>query len=264
MRRASVPQLTTENTPATGAPVLVSGAGFAGLATAYWLNRLGYRVTVIETSGELRKGGTPVDIEGETIDILAGMGMLDAVRAKALPPRGLVFKNTDNGTIGEMPAQTGSHGARYEIHRDDLLDILFASVADQVEVVFGRAIEQLTNGPEGVAVTFSDGVQRDFKLVLGCDGSRSRTRRLVFGAADDFSYFLGGYFFIKVVRATDLLPANVSEIFSVPGRTALLNGYTDQTDIALAFRTRISTISAGRCRPCSSISIATTTSTSTR
>ncbi|UAJ10656.1 NAD-binding protein [Glacieibacterium megasporae] len=46
--------------------VLVSGASFAGLATAYWLNRLGYSVTIVETANELRRGGTPVDIEGET------------------------------------------------------------------------------------------------------------------------------------------------------------------------------------------------------
>ena len=43
---------------------------------------------------------------------------------------------------------------------------------------------------------------------------------------------MGGYFVIKVVPATGLLPADVSQIFSVPGRTALLNGYDDRTDIA--------------------------------
>jgi 2-polyprenyl-6-methoxyphenol hydroxylase-like FAD-dependent oxidoreductase len=69
----------------TADAVLVSGASFAGLATAYWMNRLGYRVTVIDVASGLRKGGTPVDIEGETIGILARMGMIDAVRAKALP-----------------------------------------------------------------------------------------------------------------------------------------------------------------------------------
>jgi 2-polyprenyl-6-methoxyphenol hydroxylase-like FAD-dependent oxidoreductase len=216
--------------------VLISGAGFAGLATAYWLSRLGYRVTVIEVASEFRRGGTPVDIEGETIDVLTRMGIIEAVRGKALPPRGLVFKEADDSAIGGMPAQPDSQGARYEIHRDDLLDILFASVADKVEVVFGRSIEQLTDGPDGVAVAFNDGVQSDYRLVFGCDGSRSRTRRLAFGEADGFSHFMGGYFFIKVVPAIDLLPANVSEIFSVPGRTALLNGYSNQTDIVLAFR----------------------------
>ncbi len=29
--------------PPSGVPVLISGASFAGLATAYWLTRLGYR-----------------------------------------------------------------------------------------------------------------------------------------------------------------------------------------------------------------------------
>ena len=231
-----VSQLITEKTPLAGASVLVSGASFAGLSTAFWLNRLGYRVTVNEIASVLRKGGTPVDIEGETIGILTQMGLIDAVRAKALPPRGFSFKNADDGTIGEMPAQSASQGGKYEIHRDDLLDILFSAVVDDVEFVFGRSITKLTDGSGGVAVTFNDGVQSDYQLVLGCDGSHSKTRRLAFGDGDGFSHFLGGYFLIKVVPATGLLPANVSEIFSAPGRTALLNGYANQTDIALAFR----------------------------
>ena len=222
------------------AEVLVSGASFAGLSTAYWMNRLGYRVTVIEVASGLRKGGTPVDIEGETIGVLARMGMIDAVRTKALPPRGLEFKDADDSTIAILEGRLDPDDApneKYEIHRDDLLEILFASVEGSVEMVFGQSIERLEDGPDGVAVTFGDGSRRDYALVFGCDGNRSNTRRLAFGGDEDFSYFMGSYFFIKVVPTTGLLPANVSQIFSVPGRTALLNGYDDQTDIALAFRT---------------------------
>jgi 2-polyprenyl-6-methoxyphenol hydroxylase-like FAD-dependent oxidoreductase len=222
--------------------VLVSGASFAGLATAYWMNRLGYMVTVIEVASGLRKGGTPVDVEGETIGVLASMGVIDAVRAKALPPRGFEFKDADDGTLGSFGAGSergpdDDPKARYEIHRDDLLEILFALVEGSVEIMFSQSIKQLDERPDCVAVTFADGSQRDYVLVFGCDGNRSNTRRLVFGDAEDFSYFMGGYFFIKVVPATGLLPANMSQIFSVPGRTALLNGYDNQTDIALAFRT---------------------------
>ena len=225
--------------PLAGAAVLVSGASFAGLATAYWMHRLGCRVTVIEVAGRLRKGGTPVDIEGETIGVLARMGMMGAVRAKALPPRELQFRDADDGTVGVLGAQPASEDGsdeKYEIHRDDLLEILFASIEGSVEVVFGRSTRQLENGPDDIVVTFSDGSRRRFALMFGCDGNRSNTRRLAFGATGDFSHFMGGYFFIKVVPTTGLLPANVSQIFSVPGRTALLNGYDDRTDIALAFR----------------------------
>jgi 2-polyprenyl-6-methoxyphenol hydroxylase-like FAD-dependent oxidoreductase len=222
-----------------GAAVLVSGASFAGLATAFWMNRLGYRVTVVEVATGLRRGGTPVDIEGETIGVLARMGMLDAVRAKALPPRGFEFKDADDNSLGVLEGHAHQDHApdqKYEIHRDDLLEILFASVEGAAEVVFGRSIKQLEDGPDGVMVTFSDGSQCVYSLVFGCDGNRSNTRRLAFGDTEDFSYFMGGYFFIKVVPTTSLLPANMSQIFSVAGRTALLNGYDNQTDIAFAFR----------------------------
>jgi 2-polyprenyl-6-methoxyphenol hydroxylase-like FAD-dependent oxidoreductase len=218
--------------------VLVSGASFAGLATAYWLNKLGYQVTLIEVASGLRQGGTPVDIEGETIGILARMGMIDAVRAKALPPRRLEFKDADDTTVGVLEAHSVSDhplDQKFEIHRDALLEILFASLDGAVEVIFGQSIQQLADSPDAMLVTFADGSQRPYALVFGCDGNRSNTRRLAFGDSE-FSYFMGGYFFIKVVPATGLLPANTSQIFSVPGRTALLNGYDNQTDIALAFR----------------------------
>jgi 2-polyprenyl-6-methoxyphenol hydroxylase-like FAD-dependent oxidoreductase len=220
--------------------VLVSGASFAGLSTAFWLHRLGYSVTIVEVASGLRKGGTPVDIEGETIGILQRMGVFDAVRAKALPPRAFEFKDAEDHTLGGFGVETGPNAqprTRFEIHRDDLLDILFAGIDGSVELLFGRSIKQLDDEPEGVTVTLDDGTRRTFALVFGCDGNRSNTRKLVFGDEKNFTYFMGGYVFLKVVQVTGILPPNVSQVFSLPGRTAMLNGYDDRTDIGLAFRT---------------------------
>jgi 2-polyprenyl-6-methoxyphenol hydroxylase-like FAD-dependent oxidoreductase len=33
---------------ATQKKVLISGASFAGLSTAYWMNKFGYQVTIVE------------------------------------------------------------------------------------------------------------------------------------------------------------------------------------------------------------------------
>jgi 2-polyprenyl-6-methoxyphenol hydroxylase-like FAD-dependent oxidoreductase len=226
--------------PPTGSLVLVSGASFAGLATAFWLDRLGYQVTIVEVASGLRRGGTPVDIEGETIGILERMGMFDAVRARALPPRAFAFKDADDRTLGGFGGGTGAEEpsrTRFEIHRDDLLDILFSGIDASVEILFGRSIKQLEDGPDGVTVTLDDGTRRNVALVFGCDGNRSNTRKLVFGDEKNFTHFMGGYVYLKVVPVTGILPPNVSEVFSVPGRTAMLNGYDDRTDIGLAFRT---------------------------
>ncbi|WP_061975813.1 FAD-dependent monooxygenase [Aureimonas sp. AU20] len=217
--------------------MLVSGAGFAGLATAYWLSQLGYRVTVLEAAPGLRRGGTPVDIEGETIDILTRMGLADAVREKALPPRRFEFKDANDITLGSVGGGEETSRERYEIHRDDLLDILFSAVAGKIELLFDRSIATLEEGPDSAAVTFNDGDQREFAMVFGCDGNRSNTRRLLFGESDQFVHFMGGYIFLRVVPSTGLLPENVSQVFSVPGRMAMLNGYDDRTDIGFCFRT---------------------------
>lgn len=224
----------------SGSPVLVSGASFAGLATAFWLNRLGYQVTIVEAASGLRRGGTPVDIEGETIAIFERMGMFDAVRARALPPRAFAFKDADDRTLGGFGIDAGAEElarTRFEIHRDDLLDILFSGIHGSVEILFGRSIRQIEDEPDGVTVTLDDGSRRTFALVFGCDGNRSNTRKLAFGDEENFTYFMGGYVYLKVVPVTGIVPPNVSEVFSVPGRTAMLNGYDDRTDIGLAFRT---------------------------
>ncbi|MGY3454030.1 hypothetical protein [Bradyrhizobium sp. USDA 4353] len=203
-------------------------------------NRLGYRVTVVELAPGLRKGGTPVDIEGETITILKRMGMLEAVRAKTLPPRALEFKDVQDHTLGGFGVETDPDAAppsRFEIHRDDLSDILFAGIDGAVELRFGRSIKRLEDSPGGVMVTLDDGSHHAFALVFGCDGNRSNTRKLVFGDEKNFTYFMGGYVYLKVVQETGLLPPNVSQVYSVPGLTTMLNGYDDRTDIAFAFRT---------------------------
>ena len=233
------PSITSTAFSGDALPVLISGASFAGLATAYWMARLGYRVTVVEVAKGLRKGGTPVDIEGETTEVLTRMGLMDAVRAKALLPRSLEFKDADDVVLGVMEAGSGPDNGtvdRYEIHRDDLLDILSAALPASVEMLFGRSISRLEDGPDGVSVTLDDGTRRDCALVFGCDGNRSRTRRLIFGEFETSSFFMGGYFYLKVVPEIGLVPADTSQIFSVPGRTAMLNGYEDRTDIGLIFR----------------------------
>ena len=214
--------------------VLVSGASFAGLATAYWMNRLGYRVTVVEIAAGLRKGGTPVDIKDGTIDTVRRMGLLDAVRAKSLPPRRLEFKTAGDATEAVLPGQPVASVEQYEIHRDDLLDIMFGASAHDVDVVFDCSGERLAASADGGTAWFADGSRQDFALVFGCDGSRSKTRRLVFGGDDTCSHFLKNYFLIKVVGKT-FIDSNVTQIHSVPGRTVMLNGYDDSTDIVFGF-----------------------------
>ena len=57
--------------------VLISGAGVAGLALAYWLDRAGFATTLVERSPEFRRGGQAVDIRGVALSVVNAMQLLD-------------------------------------------------------------------------------------------------------------------------------------------------------------------------------------------
>jgi 2-polyprenyl-6-methoxyphenol hydroxylase-like FAD-dependent oxidoreductase len=54
--------------------ILVSGASMAGLSTAFWMNKLGYKVTIVEIAKEPRVNGAAVDFRGNTVEVVKRMG----------------------------------------------------------------------------------------------------------------------------------------------------------------------------------------------
>jgi 2-polyprenyl-6-methoxyphenol hydroxylase-like FAD-dependent oxidoreductase len=217
--------------------VLISGASFAGLAAALWMNKLGYRVTIVETGTSVKKGGTPVDIRDETIEIVERMGILEAIRGKSLPPRVTEFTSLGgvvDARIEPEPVDNDQPVDGYEIPRDDLLEILLATIGDDVEVLWQNSIATLTDITDGIRVTFRDGSEDDFAMVLGCDGNHSTVRKLRFGPEENYSRFLHNYFTVTVVDET-LIEPNTTRLLNLPGRMMMLNSYENKTDIVFAF-----------------------------
>src|SRR5450830_1309962 len=158
--------------------VLISGASFAGLSTAFWMHKLGYQVSIVEIAGTLKKGGTPVDIRDRTVDIVKRMGIFDTIKSQSLPPRPTEFKAVDDTTQVILQPHTSGDDATgngFEIERDVLLNILFEKIDGNVEMIFGNAIKTLHDGDDAIHVEFVDGSEREFSLVIGCDGNRSAT-----------------------------------------------------------------------------------------
>lgn len=217
--------------------VLVSGASFAGLATAWWMNRLGYSVTVVEVAKGLRKGGTPVDIRDGVIDVVRRMGLLERIASQSLQARPMEFLDGQGLPVARMAAQAKDAQVStegYEIERDTLLDMLFDEVKGHVEFLFDDSISGVEESSEEVLVTFMNGRRRAFSLLLGCDGTHSAVRRMCFGEESSFSLFLQNYFSLTIVDKL-LIEENTSQMFNVPGKTVMLNAYNKKTDIAFCF-----------------------------
>ena len=176
--------------------VLISGAGIAGPALAFWLTRNGYRVTILELAKGIRPGGQTVDLRGAGGDVVTRMGLLDHMCERALDQRGVAWIKANGSRRAVMPV-TAFNGnglvSKLEILRGDLVEVLFEATKDHVDYRFGTRIAELSQDADTVHATLNDGSQLSADLVVGCDGPHSAVRSLIFGAEDQFIKPLGGY-----------------------------------------------------------------------
>jgi len=216
--------------------VLISGASFAGLSTAYWMIKFGYQVTLVEIAYQLKQGGTPVNILEGTVDIVQRMGMLEQIRANQIHMQSMAFKNAADSTerISYHQKNKEDEPLEYEVERDFLLQLLHHAVKDQALLIFGDTITGLEEKDGKMEVNFKHAAANSYDLVFGCDGIHSIVRRLWFGEEALFSHFLKTYFSITIVNEL-LIPENTTQMYSEPGKTVMLNAYNNKTDICLAF-----------------------------
>jgi 2-polyprenyl-6-methoxyphenol hydroxylase-like FAD-dependent oxidoreductase len=198
--------------------VLVSGAGIAGPAVAYWLHRYGFDVTVVEKADGIRPGGQAVDFKGPVHrTVLDRMGILDQVRAAHVPNADGITVNARGRKTGTIPGAFG--GGEINVPRGDLAQILGGLTAGRCEYLFDDTVTSLVDTGGGVEVTFARASARSFDLVIGADGMHSTVRSLAFGPEDRYVRHLGHYYVLADIDAGD-----DDVMYNEPGRMAALGG----------------------------------------
>jgi 2-polyprenyl-6-methoxyphenol hydroxylase-like FAD-dependent oxidoreductase len=201
--------------------LLVSGAGVAGPALAFWLTRYGFTTTVVERAPTLRSGGHAIDIRGAAREVAERMGVMAEIKQARVDWRGMSYIDDTGKRRASLPAELfgmrGDELAQIEIQRGDLVRIFHAASQEGVEYIFDDSITALSQDDEGVKVTFANSSPRVFDLVVGADGSRSRVRALAFGDESEFTREYGSYTaFFSIPQRFDL---DGWELFyNVPGR----------------------------------------------
>jgi 2-polyprenyl-6-methoxyphenol hydroxylase-like FAD-dependent oxidoreductase len=159
----------------SGGPVLVVGAGPAGLVTAGELARHGVLTRVVDSGTEPRFDSGAVEIGPRSQHVLAAWGVLDRIRTRALPQRGIEVAGRSGLDRSTCPML---HLAQPETER------VLADRVGEFGVVVERGVTLTGLVPDsgGVDVTLRTGDRLEsarFEWVIGADGSRSAVRGLV-------------------------------------------------------------------------------------
>lgn len=207
--------------------VLISGASIAGTSLAYWLDRYGCAVTVVERAPGLRPGGQAVDFKGETHRrVLLEMGVLEEIEQRQTGKTDLHVVDEQGRKKAVIPGEF--IGGDVEILRGDLGQILYSRTADRCEYLFDDTITDLVDTGSEVQVSFEKAPSRTFDLVLGADGIHSRVRRLAFGPEQDYVRHLGYYYAVAGATlgagSAEEKERGVGLMYNVPGRLATLGG----------------------------------------
>lgn len=178
--------------------VLICGGGCAGPSLAFWLARLGHRVTIIERFPVLRAGGAQIDLRAQGIQLTKRMGLIDTIRSKVVDEDGMCWVDGNGRTQATFMANKTGKGAQtftseYEIMRGDLVQILYDATKDNVEYIFGTTVEHFEQDDDGVTVHFSNGTTSIYDIVVGADGLGSRIRKAILPPGVDPLRHLGVY-----------------------------------------------------------------------
>jgi 2-polyprenyl-6-methoxyphenol hydroxylase-like FAD-dependent oxidoreductase len=173
--------------------VLINGAGIAGLTLAHWLERYGFRPTLVELAPSLRTGGYIIDFWGPGYDVAELMGLLPELKSKGYGVQEVRLVDSRGGRVGGFDADIFARAAgRFvSLPRGALAESLYGKIAGNVAILFGDEIIGLRPQPRGVRVWFQRGSPRNFDLVIGAGGLHSKVRALCFGLDANYVRYLG-------------------------------------------------------------------------
>ena len=180
---ASMRQLTTR--------VAIVGGGIGGLVLALQCHRRGIDCLVFEAVEKLEPLGVGINLLPHSVRILAGLGLLDELRATAIETSELAYFNKHGQAIWREPRglAAGYDFPQFSIHRGELHLMLLRHVRDRIgaeRVLVGHAIKRFDNvGDKATAVlenrrSGAEVATVTADLIVAADGIHSTVRAALY------------------------------------------------------------------------------------
>lgn len=169
-------------------PILIAGAGIAGLAAAIALAGAGRHVRVLESRAVSSEEGAGIQIGPNGVHALRQLGVADRLQRRTLQPTAIAVMTGPAGKclarLPLMPEMQVAHGAPYWVtRRSDLHQALLstARTLPAIEIAHGFRVDGIEgegpNSAGGVRVRGQNGRCMDGAALVGADGLWSTIAR---------------------------------------------------------------------------------------
>ena len=172
---------------------LIIGGGIGGLSAALALARIGVKCDVVELADAPL--GASLGISGRAAEALEELGIYTATHDAGTPfgadTTALSIRDWEGTLISPGPARPSWSGCKdaVGIYRPVFLEIIAdAALRLGVNIRKGLTTRTIVERDDHAVVTFTDGEQRRYDLVVGADGIGSRTREFLFPGAAKPTY----------------------------------------------------------------------------
>ncbi len=172
----------------THPPVLVAGAGIAGLTAALALAARGFETTVLERRAEPAETGTGLSLGANSTHLLRDLGLGPVLMSAGNVLERAEWRLGRSGWTVAVSASGTGHEAMFgapmvNLRRADLhAGLLRAARAERrIRILTGREVVGVAEDDAGVTLGTSDGERHRGLVAIGADGIHSRVRGVLLG-----------------------------------------------------------------------------------
>src|SRR3954447_16389944 len=194
--------------------VLIAGGGIGGLTAAIALRHHGIEALVLEQAEVMLDIGAGIQIASNAAVVLRELGLEGRMQAVGVKPLSYDYRDLRTGQMlynaplgDEAAARYGA--PMYNIHRADLIQLLFDAVPPEAKRLGARCVA-VSQDKDGVEVTLQTGEKVRGAVLVGCDGIHSAVRKHLRGEEEKH--------FANILMWRSLIPAEKLEGLNLPER----------------------------------------------
>lgn len=163
---------------------LIIGAGIGGLATALFLQRIGWKVVLYEKKNTRAGFGAGIVMAANAIHVLDELGLARKVKQAGAKVGQADIRSWDGKAITSVPVlkQASLYGTySFLVHRAKLQAILIEHLEEETTLHVRKRMVSLEQNEHEVTVRFEDGTEDTGDIVIGSDGLHSDVANHLFG-----------------------------------------------------------------------------------